>query len=185
MKRLSDFRTRRDLDGVTGTVRSFTQRNPIVVALTLALLVTSVPVTLLIAKQQGFDETQTEIAQADHDSRQRSIQTLVSLVKAQVHNCDADRRFRLQYRDRGIAEKALLSLFLGLARKSVAEKKPGDQVSKDFLKQFSPLYENIEIIPPPDCQEAGRRMLTDMPPGTRKALLADRSVSRLLFGSED
>lgn len=80
-----------------------------------------------------------------------------AIVRAFRANCQGDRKFRLQYKARGDAEKQLLVLFLELARKQVesgVETQPGQlQTSREFIKKFGPLTSQIHVIPVPQCSD--------------------------------
>jgi hypothetical protein len=93
------------------------------------------------------------------DSTQKGLRSTVgAIIAVQIQNCQADHRFREQYKARGEAEKAILGLFLSLAHKAVREgHDPGD-VSRRFIKTFGPLNRRIHIIPVPDCDEVARRL---------------------------
>ena len=99
-----------------------------------------------------------QIEDARDDSQGQNEQTLGSIIAVQIQNCKNDRRFREQYRKRGEAEKALIGLFLQLARRNVAEGKDPTGESQAFLDRFGPLAREIHVIPIPDCREVGKSL---------------------------
>lgn len=95
---------------------------------------------------------------ARHESQGQNEETLGSIIAVQIQNCRSDHRFRDQYKKRGEAEKALIGLFLTLARQNVAEGNDPTGQSQAFIDRFGPLEENLRIIPIPNCRVVGREL---------------------------
>lgn len=95
-----------------------------------------------------------QVGQARQQTTTETKKTLGTIIAVQVDNCEKDRAFREQYKIRGEAEKKLLQLFLTLAQQNVRALPPdakARQTSQQFIDDFGPLTDQIQIIPIPDC----------------------------------
>lgn len=103
---------------------------------------------VLIALLGVYVLNQSRQESRDEQARAENREAILDGIQA---NCEADRKFRIQYKVRGRAEKKLLVLFLELARQNLEAGGPDAQLNQDFIDEFGPLLERIRIITPPNC----------------------------------
>lgn len=99
------------------------------------------------------------------NTQTKTSASLSDLIGAVEETCHREAKRNQQIKVRGEAEKALLVVFLGLARKAVAEGEDPTGVSERFVKRFAPLTARIEIIPLPSCHRQAEELRDQLPPG--------------------
>lgn len=116
------------------------------------------PLAAYVCVIAGIALALIRIEGARHESQGQNEETLGSIIAVQIQNCRSDHRFREQYKKRGEAEKALIGLFLSLARTNVAAGNDPTGQSQAFLDKFGPLDKELRIIPIPNCRVVGTEL---------------------------
>lgn len=114
----------------------------------LAFIAVAILGSVYYSINSGRAEDAQRSAEAAHHSLVQSNKVVVEAARI---NCQNDRKFRLQYRERGRAVVTLLHVIVDQARDLRRTEALRERV-RTQLSELRPFLHNIHIIPVPTCE---------------------------------